>query len=392
MKPPRILAIAGSDSSGGAGIQADIKTITMLGGYAMTAVTALTAQNTAGVRAIAATTPAMLRDQIDACVEDIGIDAIKIGMLPDRAAVECVAEALGALPGPVVVDPVLVATSGDSLADSEVVEALHDCLFPLATIITPNLPELAALTGGPQGEAEAVIEAAKSLSERHSAHVLAKGGHGAGGRITDRLASPDGSYWSFDHPRIETSDTHGTGCTLSSALATFLGRGMELRDAVDAARQFVRLAIKDAPGFGQGSGPLGHHKVRLDFPALPSLNQVTLPARDYGEAVEFYRRLGLTLIVDSPTNGYARFECEGGATVSISTEHGEPGGASCYFEVANLETARQLAVSGGIELDEVASQGWNWHEAWGRDPSGNRFCLYQAREDRRHPPWRVGAE
>ena len=392
MTPPRVLSIAGSDSSGGAGIQADIKTIAMLGGYAMTAVTALTAQDTTGVRRVTVTDPAMLADQIAACVEDIGIDAVKIGMLPDRASVEVVAHALESVAGPVVVDPVLVATSGASLADSEVVPALHDMLLPLATVVTPNLPELAALTGREGDTREAIIEAAKALSTRHDTHVLAKGGHEEGGRITDRLASPDGSYWSFDHARIASENTHGTGCTLSSALATFLARGIALRDAVDAARQFVRLAIHDAPGFGNGSGPLGHQSVRLDFPRGPTMNQVTLSASDYDEFVDFYSRVGLRLIVDSPTNGYARFECEGGATLSISTGHGQPSGASVYFEVTDLHAAHAKALKNGVELEPITSQGWNWHEAWGTDPAGNRFCLYSAREDRRYPPWRVGLE
>lgn len=394
--PPRILAIAGSDSSGGAGIQADIKTITMLGGYAMTAITAVTAQNTQGVQAVEAMDAGLVGAQIASCLSDIGADAVKIGMLGSAFTAQQVLDALRDFTGPIVFDPVMVATSGAVLADEATIAAFA-MLMDRAALTTPNTPELAALTGMPCDSRESVLEAALALAQRHQTTVLAKGGHnvetGEENRITDRLVSPDGSVWSFNHPRIETRHTHGTGCTLSSAIATCLGRGMELRDAVDVARNFVRLALKDAPGFGSvvegSSGPLGHHKVRLEFPQGPSLNQVTLPAHDYNEAVDFYKRLGLTHIVDNPSNGYARFECAGGATISISTGQSEPDGASFYFEVTGLEVARERALANGIELDEIQSRNWNWHEAWGRDPAGNRFCLYEAREDRRHPPWRI---
>lgn len=391
--PPRILAIAGSDSSGGAGIQADIKTVTMLGGYAMTAITAVTAQNTQGVQAVHTMSAEFVGAQIAACLTDIGIDAVKIGMLGSPDTAHTVLEALQDFAGPVVFDPVMIATSDAPLADGATIAAFSK-LMDRATLITPNTPELAALTGIACDSREGVLEAAFALAERHKTRVLAKGGHncepGEENRVTDRLVSPDGAVWSFDHPRIETRHTHGTGCTLSSAIAACVGRGMELRDAVDIARNFVRLALKDAPDFGKGSGPLGHQKIRLEFPEGPSLNQIGLPVRDYDEAVDFYKRLGLTHIVDSPSNGYARFECAGGATISISVGHGEPGGASFYFEVSGLTAARHQAIARGIALDEIVSQSWNWHEAWGRDPTGNRFCLYEAREDRRYPPWRIG--
>lgn len=256
--PPRVLSVAGSDSSGGAGIQADIKTITMLGGYAMTAITAITAQNTRGVDGVWPMPGSAVLGQCTAC-EDIGIDAIKIGMLAS-------AEQAGALWDfligqkeclPIVLDPVMVATSGATLASGETVREFGQ-LMDLATIVTPNLPELAALTDMPVESAEQIIEAAMLLAERHDVQVLAKGGHGEGNRITDRIVSPSGKVASFDHARIETRHTHGTGCTLSAALATLLGHGQPLTHAVRLARQFTYAAIENAPGFGQGSGPLGH--------------------------------------------------------------------------------------------------------------------------------------
>ncbi len=316
--PPRILTIAGSDSSGGAGIQADLKTVAMLGGYGMSAITAITAQNTQGVQSVQIMDADMVGAQIDACVGDIGVDAIKIGMIGSPANANAVADRLDMLECPVVFDPVMVATSGAVLADDATLAAFRR-LMDRATLITPNLPELQALTGMDCATADDIVGAGLALARRHDAPVLAKGGHDASdpGRVTDRLITPTGAVQSQNLPRIDTRHTHGTGCTLSSAIATGLGRGMALPDAVDMGRQFVRVAIKDAPGFGAGAGPLGHHKVRLDFPAAPSLNQVTIAVRDYGEAVAFYGALGLTHIVDSPTNGYARFECEGGATVSI---------------------------------------------------------------------------
>ncbi|WP_421852250.1 bifunctional hydroxymethylpyrimidine kinase/phosphomethylpyrimidine kinase [Novosphingobium sp.] len=247
-KPPRVLSIAGSDSGGGAGIQADIKTITMLGGYAMTAVTALTAQDTTGVHRVEAASPAMVAAQIDACVSDLGVDAVKIGMLgsPEIAAV--VAERLERLSVPIVFDPVMIATSGAALADAATIAAFER-LMALATLTTPNVPELAAL-GGEAG-----------LRARGIAW-LAKGGDAEGPEVTDRLAVPGEAEVVWTASRIETRHTHGTGCTLSSAIATHLARGLSLADAVTEARDFVRAALLAAPGFGAGSGPLGHHAVR----------------------------------------------------------------------------------------------------------------------------------
>ncbi len=247
MKPPRVLSIAGSDSGGGAGIQADIKTITMLGGYAMTAVTALTAQDTTGVHLVEAASPAMVAAQIDACMGDLGVDAVKIGMLgsPEIAAV--VANRLERLAVPVVFDPVMIATSGAALADAATIAAFER-LMRLATLTTPNVPELAALGG----------EAA--LRVRGIAW-LAKGGDAEGPEVTDQLAVPGADDLIWTAPRIATRHTHGTGCTLSSAIATHLARGLSLADAVAGARQFVRAALLAAPGFGAGHGPLGHYAV-----------------------------------------------------------------------------------------------------------------------------------
>ena len=247
-RPPRILTIAGSDSSGGAGIQADIKTITMLGGYAMTAITALTAQNTLGMTRVDPVDPEMVAAQIEACIDDIGVDAIKIGMLGSAAIALAVAEAVERCRVPIVFDPVMIATSGAALADPETI-ASFERLMALATLTTPNVAELAAL-GGDAG-----------MSSRGIAY-LAKGGDADGATVVDRLVRGDGTTLSFEGSRIATRHTHGTGCTLSSAIATFLGMGLPLEEAIDRARGFVRSALRAAPGFGAGAGPLGHHAAR----------------------------------------------------------------------------------------------------------------------------------
>lgn len=269
--PPRILSIAGSDSSGGAGIQADLKTITMLGGYGMTAITAITAQNSVGVQGITALTPEMVARQIASCLSDIGVDAIKIGMLHDAAIVAAVAEALIDVGAPIVLDPVMIATSGAALIAPDAVAAMRAQLFPLATLITPNLPELSALVGRPLSTTDAMVEAAEELADTTGAAVLAKGGHMADqdgeDRIIDVLLIPATAERGtravqFDHARIATRHTHGTGCTLSSAIATLLGYGQPLEHAVRLGRQFVLRAIEVAPGFGAGNGPLGHQAVR----------------------------------------------------------------------------------------------------------------------------------
>jgi len=242
MKPARILTIAGSDCSGGAGLQADLKTITLLGGYGMSAITAITAQNTTGVFAVEALSPAMVAAQIDACVSDIGVDAVKIGMLGSAAIAHIVADRLDGIGVPVVFDPVMIATSGGVLADAETIAAF-DRLMALAALTTPNLPELAALGG--EG---AVLGKTGAL--------LIKGGHGEGDALTDRLiARGEETVW--HSARIATRHTHGTGCTLASAIATGLGQGLSLPEAVARGRDFVRAGLLAAPGFGAGHGPLG---------------------------------------------------------------------------------------------------------------------------------------
>jgi hydroxymethylpyrimidine/phosphomethylpyrimidine kinase len=260
-KPPRILAIAGSDSSGGAGIQADIKTITMLGGYAMTAITAVTAQNTLGVAMVEALSPEMVAAQIDACLSDIGADAVKIGMLGSPAIAGVVIDRLRGVEIPIVFDPVMVATSGAALADEATIAAFR-ALMDIATLTTPNFPELETLATSECASAEAINAAALALVRQHRGAVLVKGGHGEGNRIVDRLIMADESFAILDDPRIDTRHTHGTGCTLSSAIATLLGRGLPLREAVVEARRFVRKALLAAPGFGGGHGPMGHQAVR----------------------------------------------------------------------------------------------------------------------------------
>ena len=259
---PRILAIAGSDSSGGAGIQADIKTITMLGAYAMSAITAITAQNTTGVRAVQVLSPELVAAQVDACIQDIGVDAVKIGMLGSPAIAAMLAQMLGERQVPIILDPVMVATSGARLASAQTI-AGFGALMERAMLVTPNLPELAALTGREELEStEAITAAASLLAERHGCAVLAKGGHGGGETVRDFLVDPQGRAALFEDARIDTRHTHGTGCTLSSAIATLIGHGQPLEHAVRLARRFVRAAIENAPGLGAGAGPLGHHAVR----------------------------------------------------------------------------------------------------------------------------------
>lgn len=260
--PPRVLAIAGSDSSGGAGIQADIKTIAMLGGYAMTAITTITAQNSVGVQAIAPMAGEVVASQIESCIGDIGVDAIKIGMLHDADIIAAVAHALEGVEAPIVLDPVMIATSGATLIAPDAIGAMRATLFPRATLITPNLPELGHLVERSLSSTTHMVEAAEELSQLTSAAVLAKGGHTDDQRIVDILFSPGQRAVQFDHHRIDTLHTHGTGCTLSSAIATLIGHGQSLEHSVRLGRQFVHRAIAAAPGFGAGNGPLGHHAVR----------------------------------------------------------------------------------------------------------------------------------
>jgi hydroxymethylpyrimidine/phosphomethylpyrimidine kinase len=242
---PRVLIIAGSDSGGGAGIQADIKTVTMLGGHAMTAITAITAQNTLGVQAVHAVPADVVLAQIDSVLSDLGADAIKIGMIGSPETAEAVAERLSGLDLPIVFDPVMVATSGSALADAGTIAAFEK-LMRIASVVTPNVPELEALGGE-----EAVLA--------HGCHLLAKGGHAEGYYVVDRVLAPNGQEVArLEGKRFDTDDTHGTGCTLATALATGLAAGMPIKDAFEQAVQFVRLAILSAPGLGEGHGPIGH--------------------------------------------------------------------------------------------------------------------------------------
>jgi len=261
-RPSRLLTIAGSDSGGGAGIQADLKTFAAHGGYGLSVVTALTAQNTREVRAVWEVPAEMVAAQIDAVLKDIGADAVKIGMLANAALIRVVAERLQAhLAGtgvPVVLDPVMVAKSGDRLLREDAVEALKAELLPLAAVVTPNVPELEVLTGLPAGDEGERTRAAEALAALGPA-VLAKGGHAAGDEIIDLLIA-EGRVRRFIHPRLQTRATHGTGCTLSSAIAAHLGAGETLPRAVEGAIEYLQGAMAAAYplGSGNGHGPVDH--------------------------------------------------------------------------------------------------------------------------------------
>ena len=383
--PTRILIIAGSDSGGGAGIQADIKTVTMLGGHAMTAVTAVTAQNTQGVSALHAVPTEIVLAQIDDVIADICVDAVKIGMIGSPFTALHIAARLEKLEGvPVVFDPVMVATSGATLADDATIAAFGK-LMDVATLLTPNLPELRRLTG----EDDEVAGALKLVSD-HRCAVLIKGGHEEGDALADALIEED-NMTSWQGQRIDTTSTHGTGCTLASAIAFYLGVGLPLAQAVERGRLFVRMALHEAPGLGKGHGPLGQQAVRLDTGLGLRLNQVTVTGKDYLKMVDFYRRLGLKQIVDSPENQYARFEA-GGATFSVQcdpeAEIGET--VAVYFECDDLDDRVERLARSGIPFEHgPRNQPWMWREARLRDPAGNTIFLYKAGEARRFPPWRI---
>ena len=260
----RVLVVAGSDSGGGAGIQADIKTITALGGFAMTAVTALTAQNTKGVTAVHAAPPGFVAEQIEVTLQDLGADAVKTGMLADAAIIAAVADCLDRLAAgiPWVIDPVMVAKSGDRLLASDAAEALKARLVAKAAVVTPNLPEAAALTGREVATLANMEAAGRALVAMGAKAALVKGGHLAGTMVVDVLVTGKGSK-RFESKRIETRHTHGTGCTLASAIACSLAQGLGLEAAVGRAREYVQEAIRTAPGFGAGQGPLNHaHTVK----------------------------------------------------------------------------------------------------------------------------------
>jgi hydroxymethylpyrimidine/phosphomethylpyrimidine kinase len=262
--PGRVLIVAGSDSGGGAGIQADIKTVTMLDAYAATAITALTAQNTEGVFAILPIPPDFIRRQIAVVLDDIGADAIKTGMLHDAAVIAAVAAELAerAAGIPLVVDPVMVAKGGARLIERDAVVALKQLLIARAAIVTPNLPEAEILCGAAIGDVAAMQRAAEALLALGCRAVLVKGGHLPGDRVVDVLATAAGIRM-WDGPRLHSRHTHGTGCTLASAIAAGLAQGSAIEDAVDRARDYVRRAIAGAPGLGRGHGPLDHaHPLR----------------------------------------------------------------------------------------------------------------------------------
>lgn len=254
----RVLIVAGSDCGGGAGIQADIKTVTALGGYAMTAITALTAQNTIGVTGIHVPPPEFVAEQMRACLDDIGADAVKTGMLHDAATIMAVADNLEGLDAPIVVDPVMVAKGGAELLQTDAVAALKARLLPMARLLTPNIPEAEALGGISIDNREAAGRAAAALSGMGPKAVLIKGGHMPGDTITDLLFEGGNLVEEFASPRIDTPHTHGTGCTLASAIATGLAQGQGLTEAVARARDYVVEAIRTAPGYGSGHGPLNH--------------------------------------------------------------------------------------------------------------------------------------
>lgn len=257
----RVLSIAGSDSGGGAGIQADLKTFSALGCYGMTAITAITAQNTRGVTGIHGIPAAMLQAQIDAVVQDIGVDAIKIGMLHAPEVVQVVADAIRRYGiTKVVLDPVMVATSGDKLIHDETVSVLVRELFPLATVVTPNLDEASWLIGRPIADASAMEQAAQDLLALGAQQVLLKGGHLPGEWVVDLLAGADGLRKELGSQRIHTHNGHGTGCTLSSAIAAHMALGFDLVPAVESARTYIIGAIASGAQVhtGLGHGPLNH--------------------------------------------------------------------------------------------------------------------------------------
>ena len=263
-KIPRILAIAGSDSSGGAGIQADIKTATALGAYAMTAITAVTAQDTTGVHAVHLMPPELVRAQIIACLDDIGADAIKIGMLGSAEIARAVADTLRkhTTNVPIVLDPVLASTSGTALLDEAGVEILRAYLIPLSVLVTPNLPEAELLTGIDCGDDAGIRRAGESFLAMGARAVLIKGGHGRGEQLVDTLITHEGRE-AFAFPRIDTQHTHGTGCTYATAIAVGLAEQRDLEDAIVRALHYLRSAIETAPGLGRGHGPLNHmHRAR----------------------------------------------------------------------------------------------------------------------------------
>lgn len=253
----KALSIAGSDSCGGAGIQADIKTMSMNGVYAMSAITALTAQNTTGVFAIQESTPSFLKAQIDAVFEDIFPDAVKIGMVSSCELIQVIAERLRFYKAKnIVVDPVMVATSGSALMKNEAIQTLIDELFPLATLITPNIPEAQVLADCTIENEEDMIQAAKKINQNYHCAVLVKGGHSI--NDANDLLCQDGNITWFEGTRIDNPNTHGTGCTLSSAIASNLAKGYSLQESVYKAKCYISDALSAMLDLGAGQGPMNH--------------------------------------------------------------------------------------------------------------------------------------
>jgi hydroxymethylpyrimidine/phosphomethylpyrimidine kinase len=267
----RVLVVAGSDSSGGAGIQADIKTIMALDAYAMTAITALTAQDTQGVHAVYPVPPEFIRQQMVSALSDIGADAIKIGMLHNEAVMNAVCDVLEpyARRIPIVLDPVMVAKGGHHLLDESAVATLKRRLLIITTVLTPNVPEAEVLSGMSIHDEESMRHAAEVMRTLGAPAVLMKGGHLPGAEVVDLLATEAGVE-AFRSPRIATKHTHGTGCTLASAIAAGLAQHLSLRDSVVRARAYVHAAIYSAPGFGTGHGPI-NHAVTIDPARVASL-------------------------------------------------------------------------------------------------------------------------
>jgi hydroxymethylpyrimidine/phosphomethylpyrimidine kinase len=255
--PGRVLIIAGSDSGGGAGIQADIKAVTAMGGYAATAITAITVQNTLGVHAVHTLPLDLIGAQARAVLDDIGADAIKTGMLGATDVVERVAAILDSSDAPAVVDPVMIAKGGAALLPDEAVQAVRSLMIPRAALLTPNAPEAEALTGLTVVDLDGQRRAGAFLLGMGAAAVLMKGGHIAGDTVIDVLVTPSGETL-LEGPRVDTRHTHGTGCTLASACAAGLAKGLPLEAAVAEAWAYVAEAIRRAPGLGQGHGPLDH--------------------------------------------------------------------------------------------------------------------------------------
>ena len=273
LRYPRLLTIAGSDSGGGAGIQADLKTFSALGCYGMSAITALTAQNTTGVRAIHAIPPQMLRDQIDAVIEDIGVDAVKIGMLHAPEIVQVVADAIDRHQlRQVILDPVMIATSGAVLIENEAVQALVQQLFPRVHLITPNLDEAGFLVGHSLKNESDMESASNQLLGLGARAVLIKGGHLSGDTVADLFVNSQGHKWWLRAPRIHSPNTHGTGCTLSSAIAAHLALGDPIEQAIEKSHAYIRQALQAGAHVrtGSGSGPLNHISAPVPMHILPT--------------------------------------------------------------------------------------------------------------------------